>query len=265
MAVVSFTLTSSVFPIGTVVKAWPASRFVLGTDYSTTPPSATPSAEATMGNGGAAIFEGLPEGVWHTAGAMVSGKMAYARFLTQGATAGGGPVGPPGETGPAGATGAAGSAGATGAAGPTGSAGATGAPGSTGATGAAGSTGSTGATGPKGETGATGASFALAAPVGSISITSSVAFQPRVGGPCALKVLAKLTGLLGSGVIKVSTSETEGGTYLEVGRVGVVLATGVELGEGDVFAFVPAAYWVKVVVSGVTVGNVALSGVRWNL
>lgn len=63
----------------------------------------------------------------------------------------------------------------------------------------------------------------------------------------------------------LSTASTEGGSYTEVGRFGLVLATGVELGQGDCHVLVPTGYWLKVVVTGVSVGNVALSGVRWDL
>ncbi len=197
-----------------------------------------------------------------------------------------GPVGGRGETGPVGATGAAGAAGAKGAegvqgvqgpegpAGAVGAAGPTGVKGTTGSTGAAGATGATGAKGVQGEAGATGAtgaagaageSFSVAAPVSTAAITSGTPFRPRIGGPCMLKVLATLSGLLGSGLVTVSLCSTEGGTYVEAGRCGVVLATGVELGSDDCETLVPTGFYVKVVVTGVATGNVALSGVRWDL
>lgn len=194
-----------------------------------------------------------------------------------GGTGARGEVGPRGERGEVGITGAQGSTGSTGAAGakgdtgntgpagPTGTTGAAGATGGQGATGAVGSQGVTGPTGPEGPAGAAGSSFAVVAPVGGVSITAGTPFRPRVGGMCGFKVLGTLSGLLGSGLVKLSTSSTEGGAYLQVGRFGVVLATGVELGEGESFILVPTGYWLKVEVSGVNPLNVALTGVRWDL
>lgn len=182
-----------------------------------------------------------------------------------------GPRGVQGEPGNTGSTGATGATGAKGDTGETGAPGGTGATGATGAQGPQGPAGATGATGVAGAAGATGTegppgtSFAVVAPVGGISITNGAAFRPRIGGPCGFKVLGTLSGLLGSGLVKLSTSSTEGGTYVQVGRFGVVLATGVELGEGESFALIPTGYWLKVDVSGVNPVNVALTGVRWDL
>jgi hypothetical protein len=203
-----------------------------------------------------------------------------------GATGATGSVGAQGATGERGVTGAQGAAGARGAAGSQGTTGSQGVQGATGAqgvpgvageqgakgvqgergaTGETGAKGLTGEVGAKGTTGEAGASFAANAPVTGISITSGTPLQPSASLPCAFNVLATLSGLLGSGVVTVSTSPTKEGTYTKVGQIGLTLATGVSLGESNDLVFLPTGYWLKAVVTGVTVGNVALSGVRWDL
>lgn len=234
--------------------------------------------EGPQGLTGAQGVQGVEGSKGATGSTGVAGATGGAG--AQGAAGEKGSIGSTGSEGPRGLTGLAGSTGATGPEGPKGatgsqgiqgiegSKGTTGSTGSTGAAGSAGAKGETGATGEKGATGSTGpegASFSVSVPVTGISITSGTAFQPKTSSPCALNVLATLSGLLGSGLVKISTCSTETGSYSEVGKFGVTLATGIELGQNDTMILVPTAYWVKVVVTGVTVGNVALSGVRWDI
>lgn len=223
----------------------------------------TTGSQGTQGEKGPAGSTG-PEGLRGLTGTTGSKGETGAQGAQgeKGATGTTGSEGPKGSTGSTGATGPEGLKGTTGS---TGAQGVEGPKGSTGLTGATGPTGPEGAKGSTGSTGAAGESFSIAAPVTGISITSGTPLRPNAVAPCGLKILATMSGLLGSGLVTVSTCSTESGTYKEVGKVGLLLAVSIELGSGDVFALVPTGYYVKIVVTGVTVGNVALSGVRWDL
>lgn len=253
---------------------WPYCGSIVGLEGLEGPQGLT-GAQGEKGATGSQGVQGAegPKGSTGTAGATGSAG-AQGPAGEKGSTGSTGSEGPrgltglpgsTGATGPEGPKGATGSQGIQGVEGPKGTTGSTGATGPTGTTGAKGETGVAGEKGAVGSTGPEGASFSVSAPVTGISITSGIAFQPKTSSPCTLKVLATLSGLLGSGLVKISTCSTETGSYSEVGKFGVTLATGIELGQNDTMILVPTAYWVKVVVTGVTVGNVALSGVRWDI
>lgn len=273
---------SQMFPADTLVSAYPGEAFTANVDYSALAPAAAVSS-ATMNSNGIALFAGLQANCRYMAGARVAGAMRYIQFTThamtesvvgpEGKEGARGVAGPTGATGSGGATGAVGATGSSGERGLTGAAGATGERGEKGLTGSAGAAGATGSQGASGATGATGerglqgepgTPSSLSAPITGISLTSGTAMQPNSSRPCLVNVLATLSGILGTGAVTLTTAPTKEGTYVTVGKMPLLIATGISLGEQNDLVAVPAGYWLKATVSGVAVGNVALTAVRWD-
>lgn len=129
-----------------------------------------------------------------------------------------GPTGPQGDVGPQGAVGPIGSTGPTGPQGPVGPSGLDGPIGPTGPTGTAGPAGPDGASGARGPTGATG----VTGPTGSTGPTGTIAAYAYFTNHSVQAVAA-------SGVINLTTMETEFGGFSLTGTGVTVPATGVYL------------------------------------
>lgn len=131
--------------------------------------------------------------------------------------------------------------------------------------------GNDGSQGIQGIQGIAGTSFDIQDPT-TLTLSSlqksGTAFQPRAGGPCLINIKSSLTGLLNvTGTVVISTSATQNGVYTEVARFGLTVnVAGVGVADSGTGSLpVKAGRWVKVVVSGLTLGNVATDCIIWNI
>lgn len=119
---------------------------------------------------------------------------------------------------------------------------------------------------PRGSPGTGGASFSVSVPV-AVALTHGTPLQPNTARPCQIAVTARLTGALAvTGEVTLQVSQTAAFTApVTVGSETLTLTLAALNTARTLTALVPAGYYVRTQSTGLVVGNVATSAIRWDL